>query len=347
MKRKIILAMLTAAIMALGTIGVLALDYPVPEDALSLTTRFYILESDELGAEFSMISEDGDLVINITDNTLIYFEDFIPLDDDNGGMTQMVREVLFGSTLAEVLDGRNMRVLYEESEHIEPLSVMVLFEAITTLPALVGEEPSPLPEAPVYDNFRGVIKEINPFYQHTENGRAAVEGKYYVLVTNSSFTMLDNGAFEEVYFGSVNFIIDQNTLFYPRVDLEVGLPVTGFYDTNLPITRIYPPQHHARVMITGHLFFDPTNRIGSYFVDYFDMDLESYKNNIRLVINENYRLQAETEIIFEDGSPFEGNISELGNRTLLVLSGPLPSLIPGAEPTQMTITNPYKIIILF
>jgi len=140
MKRKVMAALLMAAIMALGTVSVFAVDYAVPEDALTVTARFFLVEPVESDNEFAMVSEDGDLVINITDNTIIYFEDYVPVDDDSDELTQMVREVLFGRTLAEVLDGRNMRVIYEESEEIEPISIMVLFEVAVTLPQPIDLE---------------------------------------------------------------------------------------------------------------------------------------------------------------------------------------------------------------
>jgi len=129
-----------AAVMALSIVTVFALDYFVPEDAVSVTTRFFVTDPDAQDDEFSMVSEDGELVINITDNTQIYFEDYVPLSDDCDGLTQMVREVLFGRTLAEVLDGRNLRVIFEESDQIEPISIKVLFETAVTLPEVIGDE---------------------------------------------------------------------------------------------------------------------------------------------------------------------------------------------------------------
>lgn len=132
MKRKICL--LLAAIMMFSTISVFAMDYAVPEDALEVTARFFLVEPDEADDEFVMVSEDGELVINITNDTLIYFEDYVPLSDECEELTKMVRDVLFGYTLAEVLDGRNMRVIYEDGEEIEPISIMVLFESFVTLP---------------------------------------------------------------------------------------------------------------------------------------------------------------------------------------------------------------------
>jgi len=133
MKKKTIIAIL-AAIIALSAIGISALGFLAPENAASVTARFSVLESDETGSKFSMISEDGQLVIYITENTLIQFEDYVPLSDECEDLTKNVREVLFGRTLAEVLEGRNLLVIFEESQRIEPISITILFEAIATLP---------------------------------------------------------------------------------------------------------------------------------------------------------------------------------------------------------------------
>jgi len=133
-------ALLVAVILALGTVAVLALDYGVPQDSVSVTSRFFLTGPDTPGDNFSMVSEDGGLIIHVTAQTLVYFEDFVPLSDECDGMTQMVREVLFGRTLAEVLEGRNMRVIYVDGDRIEPISIKILFETAVHLPIeVVGE----------------------------------------------------------------------------------------------------------------------------------------------------------------------------------------------------------------
>jgi len=136
MKRKAIVALLVAAILAIGAVSVLAMDYEVPEDAAVVTARFFVVGAPEdAGEEFIMLSGYAGLTIHITEDTIVYFEDFVPLgDEEDDGMTQMAREVLFGRTLAEVLEGRNLRVTYVESEQIEPISIMILFETAVALP---------------------------------------------------------------------------------------------------------------------------------------------------------------------------------------------------------------------
>jgi len=142
MKRKSTFAivLIMVAVLAIASISVLALDYSVPVNANSITSRFFFVGMDGWQCdEFSMVSEDGNLIINVTDNTIIYFEDFVPLSDECDGMTQMVREVLFGRTLSEVLEGRNMRVLYMEDTQ-DAVSIKIFFESFVTLPIDVDAE---------------------------------------------------------------------------------------------------------------------------------------------------------------------------------------------------------------
>ena len=140
MKRKAVIAVLAAVIMALGAVSVLAMDFSAPENATEVTSRFFLVECDTTGNEFTMAGQDGTLIIHITDNTPVYFEYALPISDECDGVTSAVRELLFGQTLAEVLEGRNLRVLFEQSEQVEPISVIVLFEAITTGPATLYPE---------------------------------------------------------------------------------------------------------------------------------------------------------------------------------------------------------------
>jgi len=133
MKKKAIIAIMMAAIMALSAVTVWALSYDVPEDATTVTARFYLVDPYGPGDEFAMVSEDGELTIHVTEETIVYFEDYVPLGDDDEGLTRMAREVLFGRSLAEVLAGRNLRVIFVEGDYIEPISIMILFEGIVAL----------------------------------------------------------------------------------------------------------------------------------------------------------------------------------------------------------------------
>lgn|GEM_PF-2753855 len=135
------IALVLVAVLVLVSGQIFAIDYAVSEDATRIDARFNVLDTAGTGAELSMISADGTLIIHITEDTLIYFEDAVPAnDDDDGQMTKMVREVLFGRTLAEVLDGRRMIVTYDVQldslpSQTFPISIMIMFETIVPLPA--------------------------------------------------------------------------------------------------------------------------------------------------------------------------------------------------------------------
>jgi len=167
MKKKLMMALLAATMMALGAVDAFALDYNVPEDATTVTMRFTVPDATQEADAFIMVSEDGELTIHITNDTIVYFEDYVPLSDDGDAMTQMAREVLFGRTLGEVLDGRNMRVIYNEEN--EAISVMILFEIAVNLPQTLTPE-----EVAAVD----VGTLVEAVYDGTENDNDAVSDVY-------------------------------------------------------------------------------------------------------------------------------------------------------------------------
>jgi len=181
MKRKTLIALIMVAIMALGTISVFALDYAVPAEAMTVTARFFMAEPDapeDAGEAFTMVSEDGELVIHVTEDTIVYFEDFVPLgDDEEDGMTQMAREVLFGRTLAEVLEGRNLRVIYVEGEENEAVSIMILFETA------VHPGPEPI-DVGLEDDYVDIV---------TLPGELVTEDGVFGIVTSPEETTPEDG----------------------------------------------------------------------------------------------------------------------------------------------------------
>ena len=145
---RIIAAVITATVI-FSMAGVFAIDYYVPEYAQRMTARFEIHGEAISETEFSMISEGGELVIHIRDNTLIYFEDFI-----------MARDVLEGQTLAELLNGRKLVVTYaivsdSLPQQTSPISIKVLYEEIMPFdntPELFADR-IPFEDVQVYDWF--------------------------------------------------------------------------------------------------------------------------------------------------------------------------------------------------
>ena len=147
MKKKAAVAIIMAAIMALSAITVLAQENGVPAETevTEVTALFLLVDPDGPGDEFAMESEDG-LVIYITNNTPVYFEDYLPLCDYCEELTNVARELLFDRTLAEVLNNRNLHVVLLDGDYTNPVSVTILFETIVALPEPINGEDLDLEE---------------------------------------------------------------------------------------------------------------------------------------------------------------------------------------------------------
>jgi len=89
-------------------------------------------------------------------------------------------------------------------------------------------------------------------------------------------------------------------------DIEIGKTVTGFYDNNVPVIMIYPPQHLAYALVV-HGEDMPRVAFARFCEEWV-----SYDQMHRL------RITDDTEIIMQDGTPFEGEKDELIGRLLLV-----------------------------
>ena len=122
--------------------------------------------------------------------------------------------------------------------------------------------------------------------------------------------------------GSATFIADFNTFFLGDIP-EVGDYIVGYYLMDAPMIMIYPPQYNVSVIVNGEFL--------GVAVDRFDDELVSYDGFLKLNIDDN------TEIILQDGEPFDG---DLAHRKLVVLYGVSTRSIPAQ-------TTPDKIIVLF
>lgn len=145
-------------------------------------------------------------------------------------------------------------------------------------------------------SFSGTITEINPFgFEDSEE-------------TEKNFSVLVQGEEDENgYSPTVNFVVDHLSAIILDGELEVGMTVIGFYEVSAAMILIYPPQHNVRVLVS-----DP-----DVIVSRFEEKLE---------------IGEDTEIILQDGTPFEGELDELINRALVIFGG---------------VENPEKIIVLF
>jgi hypothetical protein len=158
-----------------------------------------------------------------------------------------------------------------------------------------------------FQSFFGIITMISDFWTGSEQ----TTGCYKLMsVENTSGNM-------------VNFVVTPDTYFVDYVTVAIGDMVIGFYDANLPVPLIYPPQYQAIVMASA-------SQYQNVKVDYFNTDLISSDGTLKLNISPT------TQILLENGQSFTGNPT---NRNLIVVYGATTRSIPAQ-------TTPYEIIVM-
>lgn len=158
-----------------------------------------------------------------------------------------------------------------------------------------------------FGSFSGVVTAISDF----STGAGAPTGCYKLMSVQST-----DGSI-------VNFVITPTTYFVDHVMVNPGDPVTGFYNANVPVPLIYPPQYQAVVMARA-------TQNQNVKVDFFNSQLVSSDGTLKLNIS------PFTQIIQENGQAFTGSPA---NKNLIVLYGPVTMSIPAQ-------TVPYRIIVL-
>ncbi|WP_163103247.1 hypothetical protein [Peribacillus alkalitolerans] len=159
-----------------------------------------------------------------------------------------------------------------------------------------------------FGSFHGTVTMINDF---NVSGNEELTGCYKLMtLTNDEGTV-------------VNFIISPTTYFLNHVMVVVGDRVTGYYDVNVPVVLIYPPQYEAIIIAKD----TPYQNVK---VAYFDNQLLSSDGQLKL------NLSSFTPIWLRNDQPFT---HYPGNRDLLVVYGPTTMSIPAQ-------TTPYKIIVM-
>ena len=153
-----------------------------------------------------------------------------------------------------------------------------------------------------YKSFTGTVKEIRD--------PEGVEGSKFISVED------EEGL-------PANIIISKDTYVLDNAEITVGSTITGYYDTNKPMIMIYPPQYSAEVVVV-----ESEDQNAKF--DIFNEDLISTDKSLKLNISN------DTEIILQDGTVFEG---ELTNRKIVVVYGASTKSIPAQ-------TTPDKIVVL-
>jgi hypothetical protein len=122
--------------------------------------------------------------------------------------------------------------------------------------------------------------------------------------------------------------IDQDTVILTDSDIEVGMFVTAVYRAPTREQQLTPNETLSAVAISDR----------SFKVARFDENWMYH--NIRLTITE------DTEIIFQDGQPFDGEIADLQGRALVTIIGMSATPVPNAE-NPIHENWPSKIVVLF
>ncbi|HWL25159.1 MAG TPA: hypothetical protein VNR38_15685 [Ureibacillus sp.] len=157
-------------------------------------------------------------------------------------------------------------------------------------------------------SFRGTVTAINDFFTG-QNGEGEGCTKIYTL--------------ENEMGQIVNFVVSPSTYFVDHEMVNVGDRVTGYYNGDLPVILIYPPQYQAIVMVKDH----PNQNVK---VSYFNNQLISSDGQLRLNLSPFTRMQ------LTNGQRFT---NFPGNRDLIVIYGPTTRSIPAQ-------TTPFRIIVL-
>lgn len=97
--------------------------------------------------------------------------------------------------------------------------------------------------------------------------------------------------------GVVNFILSPGTYVVDNTPLRTGMRIAAFYDSNLPVPLIYPPQYQAAFI--GRI--EPSENI---MIAYFDSNLLSEENQLKLNIGSG------THVATANGQRFTCNLGE-------------------------------------
>lgn len=77
--------------------------------------------------------------------------------------------------------------------------------------------------------------------------------------------------------GIVNFAVDMNTVIIDSRQLRQGMRVAAFYDRNLPVPLIFPPQYRAQIVTV-------LGRNEQIMLNYFDSALTAADGSLQLNI---------------------------------------------------------------
>lgn len=122
--------------------------------------------------------------------------------------------------------------------------------------------------------------------------------------------------------GTANFIVSPSTYVIQEVRLRPGMMVTAFYDSNLAIPLVYPPEYQA--VIIGR-----RNANETIYAGWFDQDLMAEDGSLKL------NLSPSTQIMTSSGQRF--NCSLAGQLLIVYYSAATLSIPPQTTPRRIIV----------
>jgi len=195
-----------------------------------------------------------------------------------------------------------------------PLVAADGYQSIVPISAEITEPADALPQ-PWYKSFTGTVVEIiNPaISEHVFEDTVPPPTRVMVECENEMPATL---------------IISHDTVNVTGNPIKVGSQIIGFFEANMPMLAIWPPQYNVTAIAVDL----PENQ--TVVAARFDEYLVSDDGWLKLNISEN------TNIIFQDGKPFEGEVSDLFGRKLVVVYDVSTRSIPA-------LTSPIKVVVMF
>jgi len=129
------------------------------------------------------------------------------------------------------------------------------------------------------------------------------------------------------------FVLNSDTIFPFSDSFEIGDTVTGWYQTDMPMAMIYPPQHNITVFVAGAPD-DANVKVGRFhsMEDSTDSYFIAQGGEFAFKTDEN------TEIALEDGTELSSD--DLNNRRIIVIYNRSTRSIPEQ-------TTAVRLIVLF
>ncbi len=201
-------------------------------------------------------------------------------------------------------------------------AAMLTFQASSVF-AAGSEGLEKITSAPAYTDAKVISEPIEKVTEARMSHFNAYTGivksvKEYQNVEGSKIVELEDGKG-----GQANVIVSADTYFTHEKEIKEGSKITVYYDANMPMIMIYPPQYKADVVVAGDVK-------ESIKVDLFNRNLTSADGQLKIKVGK------DTEIVTQDGKKYEGNLS---NKNLVVYYTVATKSIPAQ-------TAPSKVVVL-